>query len=116
MLLFPQIFYTASLNGNFWKCNKIGMLFLFNMNSIMIYWYAILCSSNFFFCLAHKLTNISAESTAGRKPNLITKKNQKELSAYNNEVETVLSQVEVVLFHDRRSNNSQFIQNFSKSL
>ena len=45
ILLFPQVFSRASPNGNFWKCNKMGMLFLRNMNSMIEHCYTILYSS-----------------------------------------------------------------------
>ena len=65
MLLHQQAFSRAPPNGSFWKYNKIDMLFLPNIDHMMVYWYTMV--NNFLSVLAHKFTNISAESIAVKK-------------------------------------------------
>ena len=89
MPLFPQVFSRAPPNSSFWKCNKISMLFLPNMNNVIVYWYLMVCYATmlyiifqyFLSVLAHNITNIPAESIAGKKHNLLTK--QEPEGTYN---------------------------------
>ena len=38
-------FFGASPNDSLWKCNKIALLFLPNINNIMVCWYTMLVTN-----------------------------------------------------------------------
>ena len=78
---FP-IFSRTPSNGSFWKCNKIGMLFLPNMNDIMlVYWYKMVYSSKSFFCFSSQIHEHLSWKYSGKKQDLPTK--QEPEGAYN---------------------------------